>query len=222
MRSLEVLGATGLSVVLALFGVAAAQDQVDTVSPFIYEPQDFTVSVFDGTYGRVDLGYQTGMGNRAYDNVDGEIYIRCSADNIFGSGGMPWPSNTTSAGGYKYMPIGTHVVTCWAVDSAGNRTEVSFTVTVLIDLIPEWIDSMIRSGCNANLPDKQLLDALTYLVESEVIVLDVTPVSGDPASYKMPDWIKITVCIWSTGQTTDSEFLAAMKFLIEENVIRIG
>jgi plastocyanin len=37
----------------------------------------------------------------------------------------------------------------------------------------------------------------------------------------VPDWVKNTAKFWSEGKITDTEFLNAIKFLIEKNIIQI-
>jgi len=37
----------------------------------------------------------------------------------------------------------------------------------------------------------------------------------------VPDWVKSTAKFWSDGKITDTEFLNAIKFLIEKNIIQV-
>ena len=68
--------------------------------------------------------------------------------------------------------------------------------------------------------DQTFLQALTYLIEGNVLDVNTTPASGDNVP-RIPEWTKNTICLWSHDQISDDEFLAAMEFLIDENVIRL-
>lgn len=37
----------------------------------------------------------------------------------------------------------------------------------------------------------------------------------------VPDWVKNTAKFWTEGKITDTEFLNAIKFLIEKNIIQV-
>jgi plastocyanin len=53
-----------------------------------------------------------------------------------------------------------------------------------------------------------------------VLALVVLGVSFAHAE-SVPDWVKTTAKFWSDGKITDTEFLNAIKFLIEKNIIQI-
>lgn len=53
-----------------------------------------------------------------------------------------------------------------------------------------------------------------------ILALVVVGVSFAHAE-SVPDWVKTTAKFWSDGKITDTEFLNAIKFLIEKNIIQI-
>ncbi len=57
-----------------------------------------------------------------------------------------------------------------------------------------------------------------------VIGVSITTVFSIQAQeeYSIPSWIKNTALWWGQGDITDSDFVSAMKFLIEEKVIQIS
>ena len=43
-----------------------------------------------------------------------------------------------------------------------------------------------------------------------------------PATAKVPDWIKFTSGVWVDGNSSDSEFISALQFLIKEGIMKIS
>jgi hypothetical protein len=49
----------------------------------------------------------------------------------------------------------------------------------------------------------------------------VGDVASKGKSTSLPSWIKTTAGFWSDGFSTDSEYINAMKFLIENDIIQL-
>jgi len=42
------------------------------------------------------------------------------------------------------------------------------------------------------------------------------------ASNEIPSWIKFTTGVWVDGNSSDSEFISALQFLIKEGIMKIS
>jgi hypothetical protein len=88
------------------WGIATETEPEDTTPPVITVPEDITEEATSSD------GPEVSFEVSAEDDVDGAVNVNCDYD-----------SGDT-------FPIGKTVVTCSAVDAAGNRAEKSFTITV--------------------------------------------------------------------------------------------
>lgn len=87
---------------------------VDEEAPTLYGRDDISAAAVDGSGRQIEFGLP-----RAVDNVDGEFLAGCD-----------WPTTAV-------FPLGQTVVSCSAVDQAGNRAApVSFVVTIYDDAAP--------------------------------------------------------------------------------------
>ena len=116
----------------------------DTTPPVLHLPGDITVNAVTPDGAVVDYAAT------ATDDSDGSLDVACEP-----------PSGST-------FPIGTTVVTCAAVDSAGNRSEGNLTVTVLgaseqFASISELIESFQLSRGTENALQTQLRVAQKHL-----------------------------------------------------------
>lgn len=75
------------------------------------------------------------------------------------------------------------------------------------------IISVVSTGIaiNTNVP-------ITHLVFNPVSAQQQSSSSTPPAD-SIPNWIKNTAKWWSEGQTNDSDFLSAMQYLIDQNIL---
>jgi len=64
---------------------------------------------------------------------------------------------------------------------------------------------------NTNMP-------IAHLVFNPVLAQQQSSNSTSPAN-SIPNWIKNTAKWWSEGQTNDSDFLSAMQYLIDQNIL---
>ena len=186
--------------------------------PLCIQIDDVVISTHNGTHG-----HYTGKIINAYDDVDGELWVPCFSNTLVDSSfSQPhameygidevdayWITGPRPNDDYvfKYSgfpgrgdaPIGEHEVVCVVIDRSGNIAQESYTIIVEYNPIPSWVKKLVRSGCSTGTEDKQLLDALVYLVENDVIKANVTPSSGE-TSQKLPSWTKITICFWANDR----------------------
>ncbi|VVC05223.1 Uncharacterised protein [uncultured archaeon] len=59
--------------------------------------------------------------------------------------------------------------------------------------------------------------ALSLFVSISVCI--VLSVHASAQEYSIPSWIKNMTKWWSQGQTSDSDFIKAMQYLIDNNVL---
>ena len=83
----------------------------------------------------------------------------------------------------------------------------------LIILMAFVIVIVVSAGMviNTNVP-------IAHLVFNPVLAQQQSSNSTSPAN-SIPNWIKNTAKWWSEGKTTDSEFLGAIQYLVDKNVI---
>ena len=112
---------------------ARAQDEAaaaDTTAPVIAQPADFTVAALDASGSDVSYAQPD-----AVDETDASVDVACA------------PSSGSR------FPLGGTTVTCTVTDDAGNRRDVSFTVTVT-DLtrpvVPQPPDITVDAVSGAN------------------------------------------------------------------------
>lgn len=168
----------------------------DSVAPLLLVPSDIIVNTQDG---KVRVDYTV----KAIDDVDGILQPVCN------------PLSGT------YFGLGDTLVTCSAKDYSGNRAQEKFLVTVVNQTqIPPWIKDVAGFWCSGEIEDESFLDAMSYLVENNVIIVPkITPNSGN--SDEIPNWIKNNACWWSDGIISDSDFTAGIQYLISNGIIHV-
>ena len=101
------------------------------------------------------------------------------------------PSCNYSSG--SIFPIGSTIVICNAMDSAGNRaTPISFTVTVNPNeiIIPDWIKNNARWWASDDISESEFLRAIEYLIKNEIIKISISENENLPSIrtiYTLPD-----------------------------------
>ncbi|MCH8086078.1 MAG: HYR domain-containing protein, partial [Thaumarchaeota archaeon] len=170
----------------------------DTIPQEILIPTDMLLSINNPDGLNVEFIV------KAIDNVDQIITPTCS------------PSSGS------FFPIGETTVECTAIDSAGNTSDKSFTVTVeLKDFdVPIWVKDVAGFWCNDEIDNGAFIQALQYLVTTEVIVIPTTESSSEETQ-DIPDWIKNNACWWSQGIITDGDFVNAIQYLISKGIVSV-
>ena len=139
---------------------------------------------------------------KAIDNVDQILTPTCSpsSDSLF--------------------PIGETIVECSAIDSAGNKSEKSFTVTIEFkeSNVPIWVKDVAGFWCSDEIDDAAFIQAIQYLITTEVITIPFTESSIEETK-SIPDWIKNNACWWSEGLITDDDFVNAVQYLVSKGII---
>lgn len=127
----------------------------DTIAPSLSKPSDIVLQDRGLSYMPV-----AEFDVAATDNVDGtatlDRYNQLRQDNIGGSIAIDCSTDSLSR-----FPAGNNIVTCSAVDAAGNRGTTSFTVTV--STIPEDTIAPVIQEPNF-LPSRSPAGATTYTV----------------------------------------------------------
>lgn len=198
----------GVYSLYALYGSKQSVDLVafefrqgtpDLIPPVLLVPSDKIVDTTDPRGTRVEYTV------KAIDDVDGVLESYCS----------PFSNDM--------FPIGSSVVTCNAVDIAGNQISKSFTIIVQLDskfIIPDWIKEVASFWCSDEIDDDSFVEAIQYLMENEVIVVPLES-EGTQTSHVVPSWIKNNACWWSQSQISDNEFVSGIEYLIQQGIINI-
>jgi len=123
------------------------------------------------------------------------------------------------------FPLGVTVVRCTATDSSGNTDKDSFKVLVEFSefVVPKWVKDVAGFWCNDEIDDSSFVQAIQYLITSEVLIVPPTESGEDDAeeSEEIPAWIKNNACWWSQGLITDGDFVNGIQFLIENGIIQV-
>jgi len=169
----------------------------DTIPPEILIPSDMLLSINNPDGMNVEFTV------KAIDNVDQILTPICSpsSDSLF--------------------PIGETTVVCTAIDSAGNTSNKSFTITIELKEfdVPIWVKDVAGFWCSDEIDDGAFIQAIQYLVTSGVIVIPTTESSEE--TQDVPDWIKNNACWWSQGVITDGDFVNAIQYLISKGIVSV-
>jgi len=89
------------------------------------------------------------------------------------------------------------------------------------DIVLRAWDNRLRSM------DTIILDAIEVFDESNPAVTpieietSVSPISIEPESKKIPNWIKNNAKWWAEDQMDDSTFVSGLEFLVQEEIINV-
>ncbi len=91
--------------------------------------------------------------------------------------------------------------------------------------VPGWVRTSTGYWVDGAVSDSEFVDAIQYLINEGVVV--VPPPSGDPAApaaggAAVPQWLKATAGHWVAGDTSDSEFVSALQFLVGSGIMTAG
>ena len=83
--------------------------------------------------------------------------------------------------------------------------------------IPEWIKNDSDSWINNDISDSEFLTTIQFLLNNNMISVDVSNTSGFSAD--IPKWLKILSSWWINNDISDSEFLHVIEFMIDKKII---
>jgi len=175
----------------------SASEPADTVPPQVLVPDDIVIETDNQN------GATANFNPQAIDNIDELITPSCN----YSSGSV--------------FPIGTTEVTCTATDSAGNTSSNSFNVIIEFSgiLIPDWIKNVAEFWHAGDINDASFLEAITYLIENNVIV--VPPTEAGSGGGTVPEWVKHNAGWWASGEIDDETFVNAIQYLIQQGLIQV-
>ena len=149
-----------------------------------------------------------------YDDVDQYSAASCSppSDSLF--------------------QFGTTTVVCTSIDSSGNISEESFTITLEYREFPalthfkeriklwsinELNDSDFGDSVEA-LAERKILTSSNFVVDRNIV--NCTNTKFSPLdNCKVPSWVKNVVKWWSENKISDIAFFQMLEYLIEKNFI---
>lgn len=89
--------------------------------------------------------------------------------------------------------------------------------------IPRWIKSDLGQFNGHPARDRFFFDSVQYLIENDFITYTKWQQSQSLTEMKVyPEWMLNTVDSYVDGEITDVEFCDAMKYLIENRILRVG
>jgi len=174
---------------------------VDIIPPELLIPADMIIT------GNDPDGTKVTYSVKAIDNFDQILNPKCDP-----------PSGSI-------FSVGVTIVRCSVTDSSGNTDTDSFKVLVKFSefVVPEWVKDVAGFWCNDEIDDAAFVQAIQYLITSEVLIVPPTESGGDDSEEpnELPSWIKNTACWWSQGAITDGDFVNGIQFLIEQGIIKV-
>jgi hypothetical protein len=129
---------------------------VDDLPPILSVPSDISLA-YTSRAGRT-VSFPRPL---AHDQVDGAVSVRCSK----GSGSR--------------FPLGTTTVRCFATDSAGQRSDRSFTVEIYDNVPPELTVPPSRAE---TAPARERSHLITFVTSASDAIDGTVPVTCDPSS----------------------------------------
>ncbi len=173
----------------------------DTIPPELLMPADMIITGND--LDGIEITYSV----KAIDNFDQILNPKCDP-----------PSGSI-------FPLEVTIVRCSVTDSSGNTDTDSFKVLVKFSefVVPEWIKDVAGFWCNDEIDDAAFVQAIQYLITSEVLIVPSTESEedGSEKSNEIPTWIKNNACWWSQGAITNGDFVQGIEFLVNNGIIKV-
>ena len=109
------------------------------------------------------------------------------------------------------------------LEYSGAKSSTQFSIQDAGEVsIPFWIRDLAKMWITEPLvTDKDFGRAIEYLIQYEIIKIPYTEPEGDVIT-NIPDWVKINAEWWVTGKISDTEFTAALQYLIKKGIILVN
>ena len=105
----------------------------------------------------------------------------------------------------------------------GEQSSIQFTIedTGTVSL-PFWIKDLAKMWINQPLvTDKDFARAIGYLIQVEIITIPYTE-PGVETESTIPEWVKNNAGWWIEGKISDTEFTAALQYLVKVGIIKVN
>ena len=109
------------------------------------------------------------------------------------------------------------------LEYSGVESSVQFTIeeTGTVSL-PFWIKDLAKMWINQPLvTDKDFARAIGYLIQVEIITIPYTE-PGVETESTIPEWVKNNAGWWIEGKISDTEFTAALQYLVKVGIIKVN
>ena len=97
--------------------------------------------------------------------------------------------------------------------------------------VPSWVKQTAGWWSDGIMSDDEFLAAISYLIENDILTVDTSGVQTDTGTVEsavvqedadaVPSWVKQPAGWWSDGIMSDDEFLAAISYLIENDILTV-
>ena len=89
--------------------------------------------------------------------------------------------------------------------------------------IPGWVKTVAGFWVDGEIDDDGFVRAVGFLVRDGVIVITGDPGGADPdaSGAAVPDWIRTSAGYWVSGDVSDEEFAAGIKWLVDSSIMPV-
>lgn len=140
---------------------------------------------------------------KGFDKVDGKVSVNC--DKISG----------------QIFKTGKTTVRCESIDSAGNRAQSSFVITIGYEIvqIPSWVKNVTKLWVSNSIDDGTYSETIRYLIKEKIVKV---PTIGISEYYEIetPIWIKNNAQYWVDGKISDDEYSIMLQWMIKRGLIK--
>ncbi|MFZ8922019.1 MAG: matrixin family metalloprotease [Nitrosopumilaceae archaeon] len=89
-----------------------------------------------------------------------------------------------------------------------------------LNSIPQWVKPVAKWWSEDKIKDAEFVKALQFLLEKEIIQIQLIPKSTQTAS-TIPLWIKDNAGWWAEDKINDHDFVSGIQYMIESGIIKI-
>ena len=119
----------------------------------------------------------------------------------------------------EIFPVGKYFI---EIEYSGTPATAEFTlVEGNVTCIPEVMKPIMSNWLSGNISDGFLLDAFDKFVKDDIINIPFEIDESNVYNIHIPEWVKDAGFWWLQGQIPDDEFVYAINYLLERQIISL-
>jgi len=119
----------------------------------------------------------------------------------------------------------TETITCPSCPEPTPKTEATSEPKVGFEedtRVPSWIKNNAKWWSDGQIGDTDFVSGIQFMIKEKIIdIPDLPEQASETAEEKVPDWIKNNAGWWADGLISEEDFVAGIKWLVENGVIRV-